>query len=142
MKRERAFTTIIEYHASARNCRFSSTQFRLRSEYTYHPRSSSYDHHCTTRGTNIRSSLEKIRLTVSFRIRRETLDHTMTRKKYSFTWTFAAEGLQTSRASHQQSPKEKTSKHFINALLLHEALKHGLHLSILSTHDRSDIACW
>jgi hypothetical protein len=34
------------------------------------------------------------------------------------------------------------SKHFINALLLHKALKHDLHLSILSTHDCSDIACW
>ncbi len=30
---------------------------------------------------------------------------------------------------------------FINALLLHEALKHDLCLSILSTHDCSDIAC-
>jgi hypothetical protein len=79
-KRERAFTTIVEHHTSACNCRFSSTQFGLRSEYTYHPRSSSYDHHYTARGTNIRSSLEKIGLTVSFRIRRETLDHTMTRK--------------------------------------------------------------
>jgi hypothetical protein len=38
------------------------------------------------------------------------------------------EGPQTSRASHQQSPKEKTSRHFINALLLHEALKHNLHI--------------
>ncbi len=41
---------------------------------------------------------------------------------------FIVEGPQTSRASHQQSPKEKTSKHFINALLLHEALKHDLHI--------------
>jgi hypothetical protein len=38
------------------------------------------------------------------------------------------DGPQTSRASHQQSPKEKTSKHFINALLLHKALKHDLHI--------------
>jgi hypothetical protein len=65
---------------------------------------------------------------------------------YPYPWlgwrVFAVEGPQTSRASHQQSPKEKTSKHFINALLLHEALKHDLHLSILSTRDCSDIACW
>jgi hypothetical protein len=38
------------------------------------------------------------------------------------------EGAQTSRASHQQSPKEKTSRHFIKALLLHEAFKHNLHI--------------
>ncbi len=97
-----------------------------------------------TLGTNVRSSLEKIRLTVSFQIHHETLDHTMTCKKCtpSHGRTFATEGPQTSRASHQQSPKEKTGEHFINTLLLHEALKHDLHLSILSTHDRSDIACW
>jgi hypothetical protein len=38
------------------------------------------------------------------------------------------EGAQTSRASHQQSPKEKTSRHFIKALLLHETFKHNLHI--------------
>ncbi len=35
-----------------------------------------------------------------------------------------------------------SDQNFINALLLHEALKHDLCLSILSTHDCSDIACW
>ncbi len=89
MKREKAFTPIIEYHTSAYNHRFSSTQFKLRSEYAYHPRSSPMSpQHLRTKSrsatnylcrtittacrTNIRSSLAKIRLTVSFYIHRET----------------------------------------------------------------------
>jgi hypothetical protein len=43
---------------------------------------------------------------------------------------------------HSESGTDEHCKHFIDALLLHEALKHDLHLSILSTQDRSDIACW
>ncbi len=89
VKRERTFTPIIEYHTSACNHRFSSTQFRLRSEYAYHPRSSPMSPQhlrtksrsatnylrrtiTTARRTNIRSSLAKTRLTVSFYIHRET----------------------------------------------------------------------
>jgi hypothetical protein len=100
IKRERAFTPIIEYHTSACKYRFSSTQLRLRSEYAYHPWSSSmspqqlrtksrstinYLRRTITTGsrTNIRSSLAKTKLTVSFYIHREPpipLDHARTRK--------------------------------------------------------------
>jgi hypothetical protein len=52
---------------------------------------------------------------------------------YSFTWTFAAEGPQTSRASHQQSPKEKTGEHFI----LHAG--DGLQVSGMCQSDASKV---
>jgi hypothetical protein len=100
VKRERTFTPIIEYHTSAYKHRFSSTQLKLRSEYAYHPRSSlmspqelrtksrsATNYFCrtitTARRTNIRSSLAKTKLTVSFYIHREPpipFDHARTRK--------------------------------------------------------------
>ncbi len=107
VKRERAFTPIIKYHISACNYKFSKTQSRLWSEYTYNSQSASMlPHHLqtksysatdylrrmitTARWTNIRNNLAKTRLTTSFYIHRETpitMGHTITHIKFDvYSW--------------------------------------------------------
>ncbi len=128
MKKERAFTPIVEYHISACKHRFSSTQFKLRSEYAYHPRSSPMSPQhlwtksrsaanylrltiTTARRTNIRSSLAKTRLTISFYIHLETpipLDHARTRKNVVLHIDIYNRGTTNLSCITPTKPKRKT----------------------------------